>query len=95
MKILPYRVLRNEPGKFEKTLSREGSVILEKNGEHLALVLSVARESLETLIRITSQVRAQLAIAELRESARARVLDRLTAEEINAEIKAVRSGRTR
>jgi hypothetical protein len=93
MKILPYRVLRNEPGKFEETLSREGSVILDKNGEHLALVLDAAKESLESLIKLTSQIRAQLALTEIRESARERGLDKMTPEEIDAEIQAVRSKR--
>jgi hypothetical protein len=93
MKILPYRVLRNEPGKFEETLSREGSVILDKNGEHLALVLDVAKESLESLIKLTSQIRAQLALTEIRESARERGLDKMSPEDIDAEIQAVRSKR--
>jgi len=93
MKILPYRVLRNEPGKFEETLSREGSVILDKNGEHLALVLDAAKESLESLIKLTSQIRAQLALTEIRESARERGLDKMSPEDIDAEIQAVRSKR--
>ena len=93
MKILPYRVLRNEPGKFEETLSREGSVILDKNGEHLALVLDAAKESLESLIKLTSQIRAQLALTEIRELARERGLDKMSPEDIDAEIQAVRSKR--
>ncbi len=94
MTILPFRTIRNEPGKFEETLSREGTVILNKNGQPLALVIDAATESLDSLLRIASQVRAQLAVAQMRASARERGLDGLSSDEISAEIEAVRSGRS-
>jgi len=93
MKILPFRVIRNEPGKFEETLSREGTVILNKNGQPLALVLDAASESVDSLLRLASQMRAQRAVARMRASARERGLDDLSSEQIQAEIEAVRSAR--
>jgi len=93
MEIVSYRIIRNEPGKFEKLLAREGTLILNKNGEPFAIVLDAASESLETVLRLVSQVRAQLAVAEMRSIARERGLDRLTPEEIEAEIQAVRARR--
>jgi len=93
METVSYRIIRNEPGKFEKLLAREGTLILNKNGEPFAIVLDAASESLETVLRLVSQVRAQLAVAEMRSIARERGLDRLTPEEIEAEIQAVRARR--
>ena len=93
METISYRVIRNEPGKFEELLAREGTLILNKNGEPFAIVLDAASESLETVLRLVSQVRAQLAVAEMRSIARERGLDRLTREEIEAEIQAVRARR--
>ena len=95
METLSFRVLRNDPGKFEEILLRQKAVVLNKNGEPFALVLDLAAESLESAIRIASQVRAQLALSELRETARKRGLDRLTPEQIEAEITAVRAQRIR
>ena len=93
MEVIPYRIIRNEPGKFEEILSREGTIILNKNGEPFAIVLDAAHESLESLLRLVSQVRAQMAMAEMRSAAREGGLDRLTQEEIQAEIDAVRAKR--
>ena len=91
MKILPYRVLRNRPGEFEETLASEGTVILEKNGEQIALVLDATKQTIESLVRLASQVKALAALSEIRRQSRERGLDKLSAEEIRAEIEAVRA----
>lgn len=93
MVTIPYRVIRNEPNKLEETLTREGIVVVSKNGEPFALMLDAESRSLETLLRIASQVRALLAVSELRSSARERRLDRMSADEIQREIEAARSVR--
>ncbi len=68
MKILPYRVLRNRPGEFEETLASEGTVILEKNGEQIALVLDATKQTIESLVRLASQVKALAALSEFADS---------------------------
>jgi hypothetical protein len=93
METISYRVIRNEPGKFEELLAREGTLILNKNGEPFAIILDAASESLDSVLRLVSQVRAQMAVAEMRSIARERGLDRLTPEEIEAEIQAARARR--
>ncbi len=93
MEAISYRMIRNEPGKFEETLRRAGTIILNKNGEPFAIVLDAANESLESLVRVVSQVRAQIAVAEIRGAAREGGLDQLTQEEIQFEIDAVRAKR--
>ncbi len=93
MEAISYRMIRNEPGKFEEILRRSGTIILNKNGEPFAIVLDAANESLESLVRVVSQVRAQISVAEMRGAAREGGLDRLTQDEIQVEIDAVRSKR--
>ncbi len=93
MKEVSYRILRNQPGKFEQLLAREGTVILNKNGKPFAVVLDVGSESMESTLRLVTQVRAQMAVADMRSSARERGLDQMSQEEIQAEIESVRSRR--
>jgi hypothetical protein len=94
METLPYRMIRNEPGKFEKLLSEQGVVVLNKGGRPFAVMLDATTESVEDTLRLVSQVRAQKAIAEMRAYARKRGLDQLTPDEIQEEIDAVRSARS-
>jgi len=94
METLSYRMIRNEPGKFEKLLSEQGVIVLNKSGKPFAVILDATTESVEDTLRLVSQVRAQKAIAEMRASARKRGLDQLTPDEIRAEIDAVRSARS-
>jgi uncharacterized protein YjcR len=93
MATLPYRILRNEPGRLEESLARDGVVILSKNGEPFAVMLDAQTRSLDSVVRIASQVRAMLSVSEIRTLARERGLDRMAAEEIQAEIEAARSTR--
>ena len=93
MVTIPYRVIRNAPNKLEEALAREGIVIVSKNGEPFALMLDAKSRSLESLLRIASQVRALLAVSEMRSSARERGLDRMSTDEIQREIEAARTAR--
>ena len=95
METLPYRIIRNEPGKFEKLLSKEGILILNKSGKPFAIILDATAAPLEDTMRLVSRVRAQMAVTEMRKSARERGRDKLTSEEIQAEIDAVRRARSR
>jgi len=94
MEILPYRIIRNEPGRFEEVLSKERIVMLNKSGKPFAIVLDATADSLDETLRLVSQVRAQIAASEMRVSARASGLGKLTPEEIQAEIEAVRASRS-
>ncbi len=57
------------------------------NGEPLAVMLQIPKGSLEDLVLLLSQVRAQLAVAEIREQARKRGRKRMTSREIDGLIK--------
>ena len=77
-----------------KILEREGALLLSKNDRPLAVVIDVhIEETAEQVLRLVSQIRAQFAVSRMRGAARERGLDRLSPEEIRAEIRAVRSTR--
>ena len=87
-------VLRNQPGRFEEALARSGTVVLNKDGQPLAIAVDVRETSLEDTVRLVTQIRAQLAVSRMRTQARARGLDKLEAGEIDAAIRAARSARS-
>jgi len=93
MVALSLRDLRNEPGKVERILIEERVVILNKNRQPLAIMFDVTTQSLETVVKLMSQIRALQAVTEMRSAARARGLDRLSADEIQSEVDAVRASR--
>jgi len=93
MVALSLRDLRNEPGKVERMLIEERVIILNKNRQPLAIMFDVTTQSLETVVKLMSQIRALQAVTEMRSAAKARGLDRLSADELQAEVEAVRASR--
>ena len=70
MEFVPYRVLRNQPSELRKKLEEKGELIVTVDGEPMAVMLQIPKGSLEDLVLLLSQVRAQLAVATIREQAR-------------------------
>ncbi|MHB0879208.1 MAG: type II toxin-antitoxin system Phd/YefM family antitoxin [Anaerolineae bacterium] len=93
MQTVPYRLLRNEPNRLRELLREEGMVVLTSDGKPVALMLNAEDEDLEKLVSTASRIRAQAAVSSLRSAARAQGLDRLTDEEVEREIDAVRAAR--
>jgi hypothetical protein len=93
MEALSYRVIRNEPGRLEDSLGKEGIVLITKGGEPFALMVGLMDESLEDTVKFITQLRAQQAVASMRAEARARGLDHLTDKQIREEIEATRRAR--
>jgi len=94
MEALAYRVLRNEPGKFEELLARQGTVILNKEGKPFALAVDVSESNLEETVRLVTQIRAQIAVSQMRQSARTRRLAGMTQVQVDKAIR-TRRGRRR
>ena len=93
LKFFSSRELRNTPGSLWSALRRNLTVALTANGVPKALVISIEEGDLERALDVTRRVRAQLAASRMREDARRRGLDHLSAAEIDAEIRSVRSAR--
>jgi len=93
MEFVPYRLLRNQPGELRKKLEEKGELIVTVDGEPMALMLQIPKGSLEDLVLLVSQVRAQLTVAAIRQQARQRGLENVTAEEADAVVKKARQER--
>lgn len=93
MEFVPYRLLRNQPKELRRKLEEQGELVVTVDGEPIAIMLPVPKGSLEDLVMLLSQVRAQLAVAALREDARQKGLDHLTSDEIDEMVADVRRER--
>lgn len=88
-KSLPAFIVRTQFGQILERVSQKGDrFVVTKKGEAKALILGV-----EDFLRAV--VKTPKSLAALQAQARKRGTDRLTLEEIEAEIAAVRGGKTR
>ncbi|MCR4339927.1 MAG: hypothetical protein NUW01_08585 [Gemmatimonadaceae bacterium] len=88
--MISMRELRNTPGRFWKTLKGDRMVALAVNGVPRAIVVSIPDGDLEAAVKLVTRVRAQEALDAARRISAERGTDRMTLDEINAEISAVR-----
>jgi hypothetical protein len=95
MEFVPYRVLRNQPSELRKKLEEKGELVVTVDGEPMAVMLQIPKGSLEDLVLLLSQVRAQLAVATIREQARKSGLNKMTVEQANVLVKETRAARLR
>jgi len=93
MEFVPYRVLRNQPSELRKKLEEKGELVITVDGEPMAVMLQIPKGSLEDLVLLLSQVRAQLAVATIREQARKSGLNKMTVEQVNVLVKETRAAR--
>ena len=95
MKFMSIRDLRNQSGVIQRAVA-EDTVALTSNGKPFALVVGLQEcedpVELDGLIR---QARAEWALSQIRAAARKNGTDKLTMEEIDAEIRAARAERRR
>lgn len=95
MEFVPYRMLRNQPSELRKKLDEKGELVVTVDGEPLAVMLKIPKGSLEDLVLLLSQVRAQLAVAAIREGARKSGRSRMTVEQADALVEKTRQARRR
>ncbi len=95
MRFITVRDLRGRPGQVWSKLSREKEVILTSNGKPIAILSAVSEENLERALMALRQARAIAAVERMQSASIAAGNDRLTLEEIDAEIAAVRKARRR
>ena len=91
MRFVSIRELRIKPGEVWKRLEAEHDLVLTSNGKPMALLTDVHEEDLESTLTALRQARAQAALARIHRYAVENGLDKITDEEINAEIAAVRA----
>jgi antitoxin (DNA-binding transcriptional repressor) of toxin-antitoxin stability system len=95
MRFITVRDLRGRPAQVWRKLSREKEVILTSNGKPIAILSAVSEENLEGALMALRQARAIAAVERMQSASIAAGNDRLTLEEIDAEIATVRKARRR
>lgn len=95
MKFLSVRDLRGKSAEIWKLLPKEREMVITSNGRPVAILAAITESNLEESLSAFRQARAVEAVASLQRKSVEQGTDKLTMDEINAEIKAVRKKRSR
>jgi len=95
MKFLSVRDLRGKSAKVWKELPEEKEMIVTSNGRPIAILSSVGESNVEESLAAFRQARAIAAVAALQRRSAEQGIDRISPEEIDEEIRAVRGKRRR
>lgn len=93
MKFLSVRDLRGKSAQIWKDLPEEREMVITSNGRPIAILAAITESNLEESLTAFRQARAVEAVAALQRRSADRGTDRITMDEIEAEIKAVRKKR--
>ena len=92
MQFHTVRDLRTSPKTVWESLGK-GEVVITNNGRPSALMLDISKGDFEETLQLIRQTRAMMAIRRMQEGAAKAGLDKMTLDEINAEIAAARKER--
>ncbi len=95
MKFLSVRDLRGKSAQIWKELSREKEMVVTVNGRPIAILAAITESNLEESLSAFRQARAVEAVVSMQRSSAEQGTDKISMEEIDAEIKAVRKKRAR
>jgi antitoxin (DNA-binding transcriptional repressor) of toxin-antitoxin stability system len=95
MKFLSVRDLRGKAAKIWKELPGEKEMVVTSNGRPIAILSSVGESNVEESLMAFRQARAIAAVAALQRRSVEQGTDRISPEEIDAEIRTVREKRRR
>jgi prevent-host-death family protein len=95
MKFVSVRDLRNKSGQLWKELPEEREMVVTSNGRPIAILATISESNLEESLTAFRQARAIEAVASLQRRSVEQGTDKISRDEINAEIKAVRKNRAR
>jgi antitoxin (DNA-binding transcriptional repressor) of toxin-antitoxin stability system len=95
MKFISVRDLRGKSAEVWKNLPTERELIVTSNGRPIAILSAVNESNLEESLSAFRQARAVEAVMSLQHQSTVQGTDRITMEEIDAEIKTVREKRQR
>ena len=95
MRFVSVRDLRGRSAQVWQRLGKEKEIILTSNGRPIAILTAVSEDSLEESLTSIRRARAMAAVEAMQRRSVERGTDRISLEEINAEIAAVRKNRPR
>jgi antitoxin (DNA-binding transcriptional repressor) of toxin-antitoxin stability system len=93
MEFITVRDLRTRPGQIWDKLRQQRDLILTSSGRPIAVLSHIDEGGVEETLATLRRARAQAAVSRLRAEATEQGLDRLSADEIEAEITAARTER--
>jgi len=93
MKFLTVRDLRGKSAQIWKDLPKEREMVVTSNGRPIAILAAINDANVEESLSAFRQARAVDAVASLQRRSIEQGTDRISMDEINAEIKAVRKKR--
>ena len=95
MKFISVRDLRSKSAQVWNQLPREREMVITSNGRPIAIIAAISDSNLEESLSAFRQARAVEAVASLQRRSVEMGNDKITMDEIDAEIKAVRKKRAR
>jgi antitoxin (DNA-binding transcriptional repressor) of toxin-antitoxin stability system len=95
MKFISVRDLRSKSAQVWKQLPQEREMIITSNGRPIAIIATISDSDVEESLSAFRQMRAVEAVASLQRRSVEMGNDKITMDEIDAEIKAVRRKRAR
>jgi len=93
MRFVTVRDLRNKPAEIRESLFKEKEMVLTSNGKPFAILVLTSEEELEKSLAMLRRVRTEKAVAAMQKRSIEKGGDKLTPEEIDAEISHVRKRR--
>lgn len=93
MKFVTVRDLRNKPAQIRQSLSKEKDIVLTSNGKPFAIVTLTSEDNLEKSLVMMRRIRAENAVNSIQNDSIEKGKDKISIDEINAEISAVRKAR--
>ena len=93
MKFLSVRDLKTKSSQVWKELPGQKEMIVTSNGRPIALLSSINENNLEQVLTAFRRARATNAVASIQFESTQKGTDKISMDEINAEIGAVRSNR--
>jgi len=93
MEFITVRDLRTRPSQIWEKLRQQRDLILTSSGRPIAVLSHIDEGGVEETLAVLRRARAQAALSRMRTDAAAQGLDRLSSDEIEAEITAARAER--
>ena len=93
MDFVSVRELRTQSAAVWDALSKEKDLVVTSNGKPIAVLSATTASTLEASLAALRQARAQMAVAAMQQRTQETGSDRLTLDDVNAEIEAVRRQR--
>ena len=95
MRFVSVRELRERSASIWKALVEEKDMVITSNGKPIALLSATSGESLEESLSALRRARAQAAATAMQQASLKAGSDRMSLDDINAEVSAARAKRAR